>query len=106
MEWNGSGTRPTAVLVCEGLSRVEKASPFDGRSLLSPCVGVLCFCRQCKPGLWRELAKEVAGNSPLLEGFLEAASKLALISDHRAQEFVFEALYRLWKVTDARPCLP
>ena len=58
-----------------------------------------CSCRQCSPGLWKELAKEVLGSKALLEGFLEPASTLALISDHRTQELVFEALYRLWKVS-------
>eukprot|EP00903_Cladosiphon_okamuranus_P017702 g16301.t1 len=52
----------------------------------------------CSPGLWKELAKEVLASKALLEGFLEPASTLALISDHRTQELVFEAIYRLWKV--------
>lgn len=52
--------------------------------------------------MWKELAKEVLTSKALLEGFLEPASSLALIRDHRTQELVFEALYRLWKVTDAR----
>lgn len=57
---------------------------------------------QCSPGLWKELAKEVLASKALLEAFLEAASALPFISDHRTQELVFEALYRLWKVGNGR----
>lgn len=71
--------------------------------MLVSCVFALVYlCRQCSPGLWKELAKEVVGSKSLLDGFLEAAATLALISDHRTQELVFEALYRLWKVCSGR----
>lgn len=69
--------------------------------------GVLCrfTCRapplpvmQSSPVLWKELAKEVRASKSLLEGFLEPVAVLPSITDHRTQELVFEAAYRLWKV--------
>ncbi len=53
---------------------------------------------QSSPVLWKELAKDVRASKSLLEGFLEPVSALPSITDHRTQELVFEAAYRLWKV--------
>lgn len=51
------------------------------------------------PALWKELAKEIQGDSTLLKGFLAQAASLQSITDHRTQELAFESVFRMWKVS-------
>ncbi|CBJ27777.1 hypothetical protein Esi_0084_0095 [Ectocarpus siliculosus] len=86
--------RPALLLALVGIVQDNKAGSGAQRAAGSALVA---FC-DSSPGLWKELAKEVRSSKTLLQGFLKPASMLASIADHRTQELVFEALYRLWKV--------
>ncbi|CAM9499151.1 unnamed protein product, partial [Ectocarpus sp. 4 AP-2014] len=85
--------RPALLLALVGIVQDNKAGSGAQRAAGSALVA---FC-DSSPGLWKELAKEVRSSKTLLQGFLKTASTLASIADHRTQELVFEALYRLWK---------
>lgn len=90
---------PALSAVCASVADIVVVIP----PILSPLRPVARCPRskrnQSSPGLWKELAKEVRSSKTLLQGFLKPASTLASIADHRTQELVFEALYRLWKVS-------
>ncbi|CAM9301435.1 unnamed protein product, partial [Ectocarpus sp. 12 AP-2014] len=85
--------RPALLLALLGIVQDNKAGSGAQRAAGSALVA---FC-DSSPGLWKELAKEVRSSKTLLQGFLKPVSTLASIADHRTQELVFEALYRLWK---------
>ncbi|CAM9823089.1 unnamed protein product, partial [Ectocarpus fasciculatus] len=87
--------RPALLLALAGIVQDNEAGSGAQRAAGSALVA---FC-DSSPGLWKELAKEVRSSKTLLQGLLKPASTLAAIADHRTQELVFEALYRLWKAS-------
>ncbi|CAM9518882.1 unnamed protein product, partial [Sphacelaria rigidula] len=101
------GLRQPALLLA--LTEVVRDNDTGADAQRAAASALLTFCEK-RPSLWKELAKEIRGNSTLLKSFLAQAASLQSVTDHRTQELAFETVFRMWKVwkkqSGGPPALP